>query len=57
MPARVFHQKRSVAAAEFDFERLRCREKFRQIEAFKDGLQFDEQIGLSFPFGNRRSKN
>ena len=52
---RVFDEKRSVAAAEFDLERLRFRKIFRQVQRLDDGKQWDDQIfwrvGLSFQIG------
>ena len=60
MPPGVIGEKRSVAAAEFHFERPGLGEKLRQIERFDDGMQFHNQIlrraGLSFQIGNRQSK-
>ena len=44
IPPRVFDEKRSVAAAEFDFQRLRFGKQFRQVQRLDDGAQLDDQI-------------
>ena len=46
VPAGVFNEERAVAAAEFDFQRLRLLKKFRQDEPLDNGTQLDNQIFL-----------
>jgi len=43
MPSRQFDEKGSIAATEFDFQRLRLLEKGTQRERRDDGAQFDNQ--------------
>jgi phospholipid N-methyltransferase len=60
IPPRVFNQKRSVAAAEFHFERLRTGKKLRQFQRLDYGTQLNDQIfrrrRLSFQIGNEGLK-
>jgi hypothetical protein len=53
MSAREFHEKRSIAATEFDFERLRFRKKFRQIQRLDNGRKPDNEILLIFKLGSQ----
>lgn len=46
MQACVLDQKRSIAATEFDFERLRRWKKPFKGERLDDGAQFDDQIAF-----------
>ena len=61
MPACMFNEERGVAAAEFDFQRLRFGKQFRKCERLDDGAQLNDQIYLAFRLGfqivNRKLKS
>ena len=44
MPPGIFDQERGIAAAEFDFQRLRFGKQLRQIQPLDDGCKLDDQI-------------
>ena len=58
MPPRVFDEKRSVAAAQFHFQRLWFWKKLRQVQPFDDGNAVGRPDLLDFPrgFSNRKSQ-
>ena len=43
-----FHQKRSIAAAQFNFQRLRRCKKLCESQRFDDGTQFDDEVRFAF---------